>query len=80
MAKLNYSNHKNHQIQHLTFINKLEGIKQESKEMKDERLYLILKVEHELTDWLIQHYNYCDKQFEIFLEENSSLKVLGFTQ
>jgi len=70
MKQCDYPHYAIHKAQHAKFIENLNEFKKESHSHPEEHLYLALKIQRTLVDWLILHIGQSDKQLATFLESN----------
>ena len=71
MKQQGYPQHAIHQAQHAKFIENLNDFKKEYQKEQGKHLYLALKIQHKLVDWLIHHIGESDQQFGLFLKEKA---------
>ena len=69
MQQHNYPSYALHQAQHTTFVDTLSDFKQEYEQNQEGLLFLALKIQQTLIDWLINHIIDSDKQFGLFLKK-----------
>ena len=70
MAQYNYPNYALHKEQHTQFMANLNQIKQEYKK-NGESLYLVLRLQQDIVDWLTEHIGESDKEFGRFMTEKA---------
>ena len=68
MLQYHYVDYPYHKEQHLYFIEQVNKIEQNYRN-KGGRLYLTLKIQEELVDWLINHIAKLDTELALFLKE-----------
>jgi hemerythrin-like metal-binding protein len=68
MKQQGYPHHAIHQTQHAKFIENLNDFKKEYQKEQGKHLYLALKIQHKLVDWLIHHIGESDQKFGLFLK------------
>jgi hemerythrin-like metal-binding protein len=74
MKQCHYPDYMLHKLQHSDFINNINMLKQEYEQTQkaEFNLYLALKIQHTLANWLVHHIGESDQQLGIFLKECTS--------
>jgi hemerythrin len=70
MAQYKYPNYALHKEQHTQFMANLNKIKHDYK-TNGESLYLALRLQQDIVDWLTEHIGESDKEFGQFMTEKS---------
>jgi len=77
MKECHYPDYMVHKLQHSDFISNINMLKQEYEETQkaEFNLYLALKIQQTLANWLVHHIGESDQQLGIFLKECTSQMV-----
>ncbi len=73
MKQYDYPYYTIHQVEHLTYLEKLKEFRKKYQPNQENNLHLVLEIQKEMVDWLIRHIGDSDRQLGIFLKEK--LKV-----
>jgi hemerythrin-like metal-binding protein len=69
MKQVDYPHYAAHKVQHTTFIETFKKFKRKYEQNKEGHLYLALRIQQKLINWLVHHVGQSDKKLECFLGE-----------